>query len=101
MVLWFPVRVAGNSMSPAYWPGDLLAVRPLRAGEPSPGQVVVARRDGIEVVKRVHATMPDGVDLRGDDPSASTDSRAWGLVPRDDIAGVVAFRYWPLIKPGR
>jgi signal peptidase I len=35
----------------------------------------------------------------GDDRSESTDGRTFGPVPREAIAGVVRFRYWP--KAGR
>jgi signal peptidase I len=37
----------------------------------------------------------------GDHRSQSSDSRAWGFVPRDDIYGKAVFVYWPLDKMGR
>ena len=61
----------------------------LLAGDP--------RLPGRELVKRVHATGPD-LDLRGDAPGASTDSRTFGLVPVDVVRWRARLRYWP---PGR
>lgn len=37
----------------------------------------------------------------GDHRSQSSDSRAWGFVPRKDIYGKAVFVYWPLDKMGR
>jgi signal peptidase I len=36
----------------------------------------------------------------GDHRSQSSDSRAWGLVPRENIYGKAVFRYWPVAKMG-
>src|SRR2546427_61286 len=100
---WFPVRVAGDSRRPTLEPGDLLAVRPMREGEPARGQVVVVKRPaGTEVVKRVvDAAGPNLFWIEGDNPSRSTDSRTIGPVAREDIEGIVAARYWPLAKVRR
>jgi nickel-type superoxide dismutase maturation protease len=94
---WFPVRVAGDSMSPVLSPGDWLAVRPLRASEPREGQIVVVRREGREMVKRVVRAMDAATFwVEGDNAAASTDSRTFGSVQRAEIAGVVRARYKPL-----
>jgi len=82
-------------MAPALKPGDRIAVRPLREGEPHPGQVVLATIDGREVVKRVVAVVEDRVVLAGDNRLASTDP---GPVPRSAVTAAVAFRYWPLLS---
>jgi signal peptidase I len=37
----------------------------------------------------------------GDHRNSSSDSRAWGFVPRDNIYGKAVFVYWPLDKMGR
>jgi signal peptidase I len=37
----------------------------------------------------------------GDHRSSSSDSRAWGCVPRQDIYGKAVFAYWPLDRMGR
>jgi signal peptidase I len=37
----------------------------------------------------------------GDNRAHSCDSRAWGAVPRDDLIGPIAARYWPPNRVGR
>jgi signal peptidase I len=37
----------------------------------------------------------------GDHRNSSSDSRAWGWVPRDHIYGKAVFAYWPLARMGR
>lgn len=99
------VEVAGSSMAPALQPGDRLLVESvafaLRA--PRPGEVVVApdpRDPARELIKRVAAVGQAGIDLRGDHPAASTDSRAFGSVPADSVRWRVALRYWPPLRFG-
>jgi nickel-type superoxide dismutase maturation protease len=92
---WFPVRVEGESMTPTLQPGDFVAVRALRASEPAPGQIVVARFDDREVVKRVVRVADGAYWLEGDNSAASTDSRTHGPVKREQIAGLVRARYKP------
>lgn len=100
------VEVAGDSMAPTLLPGDrLLVVRwptPL-APWPAPGQVVAVHdpRDPARVlVKRVGTVdrVRGTVEVLGDDPGASTDSREFGLVPRSLVVGPAVYRYAP---PGR
>ena len=92
---WFTrVEVDGDSMQPGLSPGDRLLVR--RTDRVRPGQVVVLRdpRDGRSLwIKRVHDVADGGVDVRGDAPHRSTDSRQVGLVPRDHLVGRVVRRY--------
>ena len=47
------LRATGASMLPAVWPGDILSVRSLVAGEALPGDIVVFRRAGRLVTHRV------------------------------------------------
>jgi nickel-type superoxide dismutase maturation protease len=97
------VEVVGDSMAPALMAGDRLVV--LRAPcvvqpWPPPG-TVVAVRDPREpsriLVKRVaRADRRTGtLEVRGDAPHASTDSRTFGPVARSDLVGRAVYRYAP------
>jgi len=97
------VVVRGESMAPALRPGDRLVIEAftLRRRAPRVGEIVLAadpRSPERELVKRVagHDPVTDLVELRGDAPDASTDSRTFGAVPRGMIRWRVAVRYWPL-----
>ncbi|MFP4311313.1 MAG: nickel-type superoxide dismutase maturation protease [Nitriliruptoraceae bacterium] len=93
------IVVRGASMLPRLWPGDVLLTVPV-LGRVRPGQVVVAR-DPHEpdhlVVKRVTAIRDGLVLLHGDNPDASTNSRAWGPVPTR-LVRRVAVRRWPDLR---
>ncbi len=77
-------------MLPTLEPGAIVLVDPRRS--PQVGDVVVARhpfeRDTV-LVKRVEGMTPHALDLRGDAPEESTDSRSYGALPRDRLLGVV------------
>ena len=96
------VAVTGTSMVPALQPGDRLLVR--RTRYLRVGDLVVIRdprQPAREVVKRVHAVARDaGVDVRGDAPGASTDSRSFGTVPWALVVGRVWYRYAPAERAG-
>ena len=92
------VEVRGGSMAPTLRPGDRLLVA--RVGVPRIGEVVLAadpRDSRRELIKRVAAIGPGGVELRGDG-RASTDGRTFGRVAVDAIRWRAIARYWP---PGR
>jgi nickel-type superoxide dismutase maturation protease len=103
------VEVAGDSMAPTFVPGDRLVVVARPFGPPSwpPVGAVVAvvdpRDPSRTLVKRVAAVdrITGGLDVRGDDPGASTDSRAFGPVPRSSLVGRVVYRYAPAGRTGR
>ncbi len=90
------VSVSGDSMVPTLQPGDLLVVastRRIRTGD-----LVMARRPDrptLLLVKRVLAREPAGWWMEGDNPTASDDSRLFGLVPDHCVVGRVVLRYWP------
>jgi signal peptidase I len=44
---------------------------------------------------------PNDYFVLGDHRNQSSDSRAWGYVPRENIYGKAVFVYWPLDKMGR
>lgn len=94
------VEVKGLSMAPTLLPGDRLLV--LKTRRVRPGDLVVVRdprEPSRQVVKRVTATTPNGIEIRGDNPAASTDSRTYGSVPRTLIVGRALSRYAP--PPGQ
>jgi len=98
------VVVEGTSMMPTYAPGErLTALRPWRRVRT--GDVVVIRdpRDAQRwLLKRCVARQGRGLDLRGDNPGASTDSRDFGLVParavRYLVVGGSALSGSPMLK---
>jgi nickel-type superoxide dismutase maturation protease len=96
------VEVRGSSMAPHLQPGDrLLAVRLGRGRAVRTGDIVLAadpRSPRRELVKRVSAIGASGVQLRGDNQGATTDSAVVGPVASSAIRWRVVARYWP---PGR
>jgi nickel-type superoxide dismutase maturation protease len=87
-------RVTGESMLPALHPGD--EVLTTRGAASRSGDIVVVQhpyRTDLRVVKRVASVRDDGsVTLEGDNPAASTDSRAFGAVPAGHVLGRVTSR---------
>jgi nickel-type superoxide dismutase maturation protease len=89
------VEVRGLSMLPTFAPGDRLLLvrryRPLRVGD------LVAlddpRHAARRIVKRVTAVHRDSVDVAGDNPSWSTDSRSFGPVPLTAVSHLVVRKY--------
>lgn len=102
------VEVVGTSMEPTFLPGDRLVVLARLAGRPrwpAPGEVVAVgdpRDRSRLLVKRVFAVdrASDTVDVRGDAPDASTDSRTFGPVPRSAVVGRAVYRYAPSGRTG-
>ncbi len=84
-------RVTGNSMYPTYKNRQVILVSPLKKAKV--GSVVMAVQGKREVLKRiVKITNNHMVELRGDNPAESTDSRTLGPVTMNAILGVVI---WP------
>lgn len=77
-------------MLPSYKPGQIVAVTHARRF--SPGDVVVASMDGREVIKRIVDAEDGQVFLRGDNATASTDSRQHGWLNDRHVVGRVV---WP------
>lgn len=103
------VVVAGTSMVPTLAPGDRLLVLRLPARWPLHTGDLVAVPDprpgpdgpGPLLVKRVVSSGPAGVEVAGDNASASTDSRAFGPVSRRSVVGRALYRYGPPGRSGR
>ena len=92
-------RVTGASMAPLLEPGDevLADPRAYRRSPPRSGDIVVARHPfctDLLLIKRVVEVHEDGTCvLEGDNPAESTDSRAFGALPRERILGRVTSRF--------
>ena len=101
------VAVEGHSMEPALVPGDWLLVDPeaYRDRGPARGELVLAPdpRDADRLlVKRVASIDDHGrLELLGDSPDASTDSRVFGTIDPSAVRGRPWFRYWPIRRMGR
>lgn len=79
-------------MLPTLNPGQVIVA--FKRRQYREGQVVIIRHDGLEKVKRIHAMQGGSIDVRGDNPSSSTDSRSFGFVSQDNVLGVVV---WPRV----
>jgi len=102
------VEVVGPSMRPTLEPGDRLVVVSPPLGPcpwPDPGAVVAVRdprRPSRVLVKRVVAVdrRSGTIEVAGDDPSHSSDSRTFGAVPRSSMVGLAVYRYAPRDRSG-
>jgi len=93
--------VAGDSMLPAFRPGDRVVavrIRRVRIGD------VVAVPDPRDserlLVKRIRSLTRSTAELRGDNEAESTDSRVFGPVPLSTLTGRVVYRYGPRERVG-
>jgi nickel-type superoxide dismutase maturation protease len=101
------VAIAGRSMEPLVEDGDWLLVDPdaYRARPVLPGDLVLApdpREPARLLLKRVSATTVDGrLELAGDAPDQSTDSRTFGAIDPATVLGRPWLRYWPPRRASR
>jgi nickel-type superoxide dismutase maturation protease len=101
---WRPlgrVEVTGDSMAPTLEPGDRLLV--LRRAPARVGDVVAVadpRLPSRTLVKRVAGRGPSGLTVLGDNPAASTDSRALGPLDPEAVRGRAVYRYFPDSRRG-
>jgi nickel-type superoxide dismutase maturation protease len=94
------VVVQGASMEPALWPGDRLLTVPALPRALRAGMVVVVADPtdpSHRVVKRIREVGGGTVDVRGDAPDRSTDSRVWGRLPVRSVRRVAVAR-WPDLR---
>ena len=106
----FRVAIEGASMAPTLLPGDWSLAAP--GGKMTRDDVVVVEhpgRPGYEMVKRLVALPGDTVQkdrvlgvgefwVEGDHAEASTDSRHFGSVRRDELTARVLLIYWPPVR---
>ena len=98
-ILWLLKRrhrmvVENQSMLPTLNPGDEILVNRQAYASRSPqvGEIVVLqdpRQASLLIIKRVVACVHGCVEVRGDNPAKSTDSRQFGLVPLELLHGKV------------
>lgn len=94
------VQVRGSSMEPTLQPGDRLLTVPAIPRALRAGRVVVVADPadpGHLVVKRLADVDCASVEVRGDAPERSTDSRTWGRLPRAAVRRIVVAR-WPDLR---
>lgn len=88
----FPVskyKVFGNSMYPTLKQGQ--EVLTFNWGKPKVGDMVVIKKDGREIIKRIHLSSGRGTFVQGDNEKESTDSRHFGPINKSQIIGKVIY----------
>lgn len=78
-------RIVGESMEPTLKQGRLVIF--LKTKKIKTQDIVIAKVGNREVVKRINNINDSGVELIGDNPEKSTDSRSYGAVDMDRIKG--------------
>ena len=96
-------QVEGDSMLPTLQPKQRLLVklRPHDGRSPSPGTIVVCHHPSdlnLVITKRVWQSNDGWLALRGDNPTASTDSRQFGQVSLEQVIGEVTAVISPTVR---
>lgn len=95
MIFLMRFIVSGHSMEPTFQSGQTLLVSgiPYLFRKPKVGDVVVVNdpRDGRLLLKRLTKVDNEKYIVAGDNPKASTDSRAFGPTGKQAILGRVIF----------
>lgn len=86
-------RVYGPSMEPYLKEGNVIVLRKHSAKRKvNVGNIVMARIEGKEVIKRISAIDNGQIYLLGDNKTQSTDSRQFGSVDCEQIIAVYLFK---------
>lgn len=80
-------------MFPALKPGqDILVFKwAYFFSQPKIGDIVVIRKDGKDLVKRIHNISGQEYFVQGDNQKESTDSRTFGTIKKSQITGKVVW----------
>ncbi len=85
-------------------PGDAIEIKRgylFRNGEKVTEPVFFLENYYFPYFKRTKFKVPEGeYFMFGDNSAFSSDSRAWGGVPQDNVVGRAAIRFWPLHRIG-
>ncbi|MBI2639156.1 S26 family signal peptidase [Candidatus Peregrinibacteria bacterium] len=84
-------EIEGESMIPAYQPGDRVLV--FRWGTVKSGDTVIFCKNGMTMVKRAVAKEGDRWIMKGDNWKRSCDSEDFGGVADEEIIGKVVATY--------
>ena len=90
------LRVQGDSMSPTLQDGDRLLALSTKMLSVRPGRIVAFRRKTDLFIKRTLSREGDGWYVVGDNPSRSTDSRRFGVVPDSQLQAVALLKLLPM-----
>lgn len=91
----YTYRIFGDSMLPTLQAGESIIVNRVSYWfhQPKKGDIIALRdpRDGKVLIKRITKIDGAGYFVHGDNKTASTDSRVFGMIERSDIIGKVIF----------
>jgi signal peptidase I len=73
-------RVSGPSMEPTLRDGDIIFAKKILKEKIKPSDVVVARYQNRDIIKRVLDIKDETISLIGDNPDFSNDSRNYGYI---------------------
>ena len=81
-------------MYPTINNGDFLIYKPYRKEKDQikKGQLIIIFhpiKEGMLIVKRIISLRPEGIEVRGDNLSHSSDSRKFGIIDLKKIKGIV------------
>lgn len=94
MLLAF-LKIEGHSMLPYLKPQSIVLISsaPYFLSNPKVGDVVVARVNGKNFIKRIRLISQEKYYLEGDNKNDSIDSRDFGAVSKKNIVGKVIFSF--------